>query len=180
MAHTQAAVKEPSYPPVVASFTAKSKSARLRQVEEQIQKIRASTVQEKIDSITRIQREKFVIYPQTFSRNPDKWYQHFTKTAYIPGLPEKFTPAQEQPEAAENSPPAAELHQGSEDEAFRDIRSLVTRVILQEHWHINKRKVFLFRKQEQTVAPLLKNLVAGLTYSLAKYNPLIPLSSLGN
>ncbi|XP_053181869.1 39S ribosomal protein S30, mitochondrial [Scomber japonicus] len=178
LAHTQAAVKEPSYPPVVASFTAKSKSARLRQVEEQIQKIRASTVQEKIDFITRIQREKFVIYPQTFSRNPDKWYQHFTKTAYIPGLPEKFSPAQEQPEAAENSPPAAEHHQGSEDEAFRDIRSLVTRVILQEHWHINKRKVFLFRKQEQTVAPLLKNLVAGLTYSLAKYNPLIPLSSL--
>ncbi|XP_067471793.1 39S ribosomal protein S30, mitochondrial [Thunnus thynnus] len=176
LVHTEAAVKEPAYPPIVASLTAKSKSARRRQVEEQIQKIRASTVQEKINLITRIQREKFVVYPQTFARNPDKWYQHFTKTAYIPGLPEKFTPSREQPEGAEGSP-SAEDH-GSEDEAFADIRSLVTRVILQEHWHIKKRKVFLYKEQEQVVGPFLRNLVTGLTYSLAKHNPLLLLSSL--
>lgn len=179
--HTEAVVKEPANPPIVPSFTAKSKSARRRQVGEQVKKICASAVQEKLSLITRIQREKFVVYPQTFARNADRWYQHFTKTAYIPGLPEKFTQGQKQTAREDGSPQAA-AHTtvpGMEDDAFADIRALVTRVILQEHWHLKKRRPFLYREQEQMVGPFLRNLVTGLTYSLAKYNPLLQLSSLG-
>uniref|UniRef100_UPI0037E891ED large ribosomal subunit protein mL65 n=1 Tax=Semicossyphus pulcher TaxID=241346 RepID=UPI0037E891ED len=180
LVHTEAAVKEPAYPPIVPSITAKSKSARRRQAEEQVKKICASPVEEKLSLITRIQRKKFVIYPQTFARNADKWYQHFTKTAYIPGLPEKFTLDLEETGGEDSSPPAAAQTavQGIGDDAFAEIRSLVTRVILQEHWHIKKRKPFLYRKQEQMVGPVLRNLVTGLTYSVAKYNPLLLLSSL--
>ncbi|XP_070760934.1 large ribosomal subunit protein mL65 [Enoplosus armatus] len=180
LVHTKAAVKEPAYPPIVPSLTSKSKSARKRQVQEQVEKVCASPVQEKISLITRIQREKFVVYPQTFARNADRWYQHFTKTAYIPGLPEKFTLGQEKNEGEESSPPAAAqiTVPGIENVAFEDIRSLVSRVILHEHWHMKKRKPFLYREQEQMVGPFLRNLVTGLTYSLAKYNPLLLLSSL--
>ncbi|XP_026176646.1 large ribosomal subunit protein mL65 [Mastacembelus armatus] len=167
LVHTEAAVKEPAYPPIVPSLTAKSKSARLRQIQEQVEKIRASPVQEKLSLITRIQRKKFVVYPQTFARNADRWYQHFTKTAYIPGLPEKFTQGSETTAVP-----------GIDDDAFADIRSMVTRVILQDYWHIKKRKPFLYREQELTVGPFLRNLVTGLTYSLTRYNPLLPLSSL--
>ncbi|XP_044051289.1 39S ribosomal protein S30, mitochondrial [Siniperca chuatsi] len=180
LVHSEAAVKDPAYPPIVPSLTAKSKSALRRQVEEQVQKICASSVEEKLSLITRIQREKFVVYPQTFARNADKWYQHFTKTAYIPGLPEKFTLGQEKTEGEDSSPPpAAQITvPGIESDAFADIRSLVSRVILQEHWYMKKRKPFLYREQEQMVGPFLRNLVTGLTYSLAKYNPLLLLSSL--
>ncbi|XP_047447559.1 39S ribosomal protein S30, mitochondrial [Mugil cephalus] len=167
--HTEAAVREPAYPPVVPSLTAKSKSARLRQNEEHIKKICASPVKDKLSLITRIQRMKFVIYPQTFARNADRWYQHFTKSAYIPGLPERLSPVEGTSQSAVP---------GIEVDAFEDIRSLVTRVILQEHWHIKKRKTFLYREQEQVVGPFLRSLVSGLTYSLAKYNPVLPLSSL--
>lgn len=181
LVHTEAVVKEPAYPPIVPSLTAKSKSARRRQAAEQVKNICASPVQQKLSLITRIQREKFVVYPQTFARNPDRWYQHFTKTAYIPGLPEKFTRGQEQTTGQDGSPSAA-AHTavpGMGDDAFADIRALVTRVLLQEHWHMKKRKPFLYREQEQMVGPFLRNLVSGLTYSLAKYNPLLQYSSLG-
>ncbi|XP_029999298.1 large ribosomal subunit protein mL65 [Sphaeramia orbicularis] len=179
--HTEAAVKEPAYPPIVPSLTAKSKSARQRQVAEQVKRICASPVEEKLSLITRIQRKKFVVYPQTFSRNADRWYQHFTKTAYIPGLPEKFSLGQERtqgPEGAEGSPAATASVPGIDKDAFRDIRSLVSHVILQDHWHIKKKKPFLYREQEQVIGPQLRNLVSGLTYSLARYNPLLQYSSL--
>lgn len=180
-AHTETLVKEPVYPPIVPSLTAKSKSARQRQVEEQIKKICASTVEEKLALITRVQWMKFVVYPQTFARNADKWYQHFTKTAYIPGLPEKFSLDTEDSAKAEGSEQTAvqTTVPGIGDEAFADIRSLVTNVILQECWHLKKRKPFIYRAQEQTYGPLLRNLLAGLTHSLAKYNPQLLLCSLG-
>ncbi|XP_036955159.1 39S ribosomal protein S30, mitochondrial [Acanthopagrus latus] len=180
LVQTEAAAKDPAYPPIVPSLTAKSKSALQRQVEEHVQKIRASPVEEKLALITRIQREKFVVYPQTFARDADRWYQHFTKTAYIPGLPEKFTLGQEHTGGEEGSPPAAAQTTvaGIENDAFADIRSMISRVILQEHWYQKKRKPYLYREQELTVGPVLRNLVSGLTYSLAKYNPLIPLCSL--
>ncbi|XP_068461526.1 large ribosomal subunit protein mL65 [Clinocottus analis] len=179
LAHTEAAAKKPAYPPVVPSLTAKSKSARSRQVEEQVKKICDSPVEGKLSLITRIHRRKFVVYPQTFARNADRWYQHFTKTAYIPGLPEKFTP-ERKTEAGESAPPAADQTTvlGDDRDAFADIRSLVSRVILQEHWHTTKRKPFLYREQEQMVGPFLRSLVTGLNHSLAKYNPLFRLSSL--
>ncbi|XP_056274179.1 39S ribosomal protein S30, mitochondrial isoform X1 [Pseudoliparis swirei] len=181
LVHTEAASKEPAYPPVIASLTAKSKSARLRQIHERVKKICASPVKEKLSLITRIQRKKFVVNPQTFARNADRWYQHFTKTAYIPGLPEKFTPGPERKtEGEESSLPAAAQTTlpGLDRDAFADIRSLVTRVILQEHWHLKKGKPFLYRKQEQMIGPFLRTLVTGLNHSLAKYNPLLRLSSL--
>lgn len=181
LVQTEAAAKDPAYPPIVPSRTAKSKSALRRQVEEHVQKVRASPVEEKLALITRIQRQKFVVYPQTFARDADRWYQHFTKTAYIPGMPEKFTRGQEHTGGEEGSPPAAAQTTvpGIENDAFADIRSLISRVILQEHWYQKKRRPFLFREQEHMVGPLLRNLVSGLTYSLAKYNPLLPLCSLG-
>ncbi|KAM7019034.1 large ribosomal subunit protein mL65 [Tautogolabrus adspersus] len=180
LVHTKAAVSETVYPPIVPSLTAKSKSARRRQVEEQIKKIKASTVEEKLSLITRIQRQKFVVYPQTFARNADKWYQHFTKTAYIPGLPEKFilTPEETWGEDSSASVAGQTTVPGIGDDVFADIRTLVTRVILQEHWHLKKRKSFLYREQEQMVGPVLRSLATGLTYSLVKYNPLLLLSSL--
>ncbi|KAI9513803.1 hypothetical protein NQZ68_039467 [Dissostichus eleginoides] len=180
LAHTGAAIKEPAYPPIIPSLTAKSKSARGRQVDEQVQKICASSVEEKLSLITRIQRMKFVVYPQTFARNADTWYQHFTKTAYIPGLPEKYTLSPERETGGEEEQPAAAQTTvpGVGHDGFTDIRSLVTRVILQEHWQLRNRTPFLYRKQEQTVGPFLRNLVTGLTFSLAKYNPLFLSSSL--
>lgn len=164
LVHTEAAATEPAYPPILPSLTAKSKSALLRRNREHVEKIRASPVDEKLSLLTKKQRLKFVVRPQTFARNADIWHQHFTKTAYIPGLPEKFTAA---------AP-------GLDDAAFKDIRDLITRVILHEHWHkLRKRKPFMFRNQEMLVGPFLRNLVSELTYSLCKYNPLLRLSSLG-
>ncbi|XP_040051170.2 large ribosomal subunit protein mL65 [Gasterosteus aculeatus] len=184
-AHTEAAAaaKEPAYPPVVPSLTAKSKAARQRQADERVQRIRESPVEEKISLFTRIQRKKFVVYPQTFARNADKWYQHFTKTAYIPGLPERFGPGRRTttPVAGEESSPAGGAPAPApavDGAAFADIRSLVGRVILQEHWHTKKRKAFLYREQEQNVGPFVRNLVAGLTHSVGRFNPLLRLSSL--
>ncbi|XP_029294959.1 large ribosomal subunit protein mL65 [Cottoperca gobio] len=179
LAHTEAAVKEPAYPPIVPSLTAKSKSAVQRQAGEHVKNICASPVEEKLSLITRIQRMKFIVYPQTFALNADRWYQHFTKTAYIPGLPEKFTLSPEKETGGEEEQPAAVVTvPGIGHDGFADIRSLVTRVILQENWHTKKRKPFLSRKQEQMVGPFVRNLVTGLTFSLAKYNPLLLLSSL--
>nr|XP_046241358.1 39S ribosomal protein S30, mitochondrial [Scatophagus argus] len=179
LVHTEAAVREPAYPPIVPSLTAKSKSARRRQIEERVKKICASPVEEKLSLITRIQRKKFVVYPQTFARNADRWYQHFTKTAYIPGLPEKFSLAPEETAGESASPAAAQTTSpGIDHDVFADIRSLVTRVLLQEHWHMKKRKPFLYREQEQMVGPFLRNLATELTHNLAKYNPLLLHSSL--
>ncbi|XP_020499648.2 39S ribosomal protein S30, mitochondrial [Labrus bergylta] len=180
LVHTEAAVSETAYPANVASLTAKSKSARRRQVEEQVKKITASTVQEKLSLLTRIQHKKFVIHPQTFARNADKWYQHFTKTAFVPGLPDRFTLTPEETGGEDSSGSAAGQTSvpGIGDDVFADIRTLVTRVILQEHWHLKKRRPFLYRKQEQLVGPVLRSLASGLTYSLVKYNPLLLLCSL--
>ncbi|XP_071753815.2 large ribosomal subunit protein mL65 [Centroberyx gerrardi] len=179
--HTEAAVQEPAYPPVVPSLTAKSKSARRRQIEEHLEKVRAADVQDKLSLLTRIQRKKYVVVPQTFARNADRWYQHFTKTSYIPGLPEKFTVSEETEKDSALPAAAAATENASTvigDDVFADIRSLVTHAILQEHWYMEKRKPFLFREQEQVMGPFLRNLVTGLTNSLAKHNPLLRLSSI--
>lgn len=114
-----------------------------------------------------------MIYPQTFARNADRWYQHFTKTAYVPGLPDRFTVVQENSAAASMSVP------GIKEDVLTDLRSLISRVLLQEHWWcIQTRKPFMYREQELVIGPLLRNLVSGLTYNLAKYNPLLLQSSL--
>ncbi|XP_053727044.1 39S ribosomal protein S30, mitochondrial [Synchiropus splendidus] len=167
-AHTEAVANVTAYPAVLPSLTAKSSAAQGRRVEETIKKIDSADVQDKLNYLTRIEREKFVIYPQTFARNADKWYQHFTKTVYIPGLPEKFSV---------DAGPELRLH-GIDDAAFAALRTLVTHAILQEHWYTKKRRVFLSRHQELVVGPYLRNLVSGLTHSMAKYNPLLMRASL--
>ncbi|XP_054628344.1 39S ribosomal protein S30, mitochondrial [Dunckerocampus dactyliophorus] len=178
LVHTEAAVKEAVYPPIKPSLTAKSKSAQQRQVQEQVARIKSSPVEEKLRLITRIQRKKFVVYPQTFARNADRWYQHFTKTAYIPGLPDELNSQRPLVVGEEGSQSAPRQVLGIGDEAFEEIRSLVTRVILQEHWHVKKRKVFLYRKQELTEGPFLRTLITALTHSLAIYNPQLLMCSL--
>ncbi|XP_020792099.2 39S ribosomal protein S30, mitochondrial [Boleophthalmus pectinirostris] len=176
LAHTEAVLKEPVYPPIVASLTAKSKSAERRREEERIQRKCAASVEDKISMITSLQRMKYVIYPQTFARGADRWYQHYTKTAYISGLPDKFAVIQND---NENTPPVSTSTTGINEDALAEIRALIARVILQEHWWtVKKRRPFLYRNQELVIGPLLRNLVSGLTHNLAKYNPLLLQSSL--
>lgn len=190
LVHSEAAVKESVYPPVVPSLTAKSKAAARRREEERIQATCAADVQDKLSMITSMQWMKYVIYPQTFALHADRWYQHFTKTAYLPGLPDKFTMSQENPPSATGEPPSPAAAPvpaappppavaGVDPDALADIRSLISRVLLQEHWWlIKKRRPFTYREQELITGPLLRNLVSGLTYTLAKYNPLLLHSSL--
>lgn len=170
--HTEAAVKEAVYPPIVTSFTAKSKSAKAYQIQEHLKIVRAADVPNKLRLLTRVQRKKYVLSPQTFALNADKWYQHFTKTAYLPGLPEQFSIAEE----TTINPNASTV---IEDAAFAEIRAHVCHSILQDHWHMTKRRPFLQKEQEHYVAPFLRNLVSGLTNTLAKQNPVLQLSSLG-
>uniref|UniRef100_A0A8C7M640 28S ribosomal protein S30, mitochondrial n=1 Tax=Oncorhynchus mykiss TaxID=8022 RepID=A0A8C7M640_ONCMY len=146
--HTKTAIQEPVYPPIVPSLTAKSKSAKRRQIAEHLDKVRAADVQEKLTFLTRVQRKKYVLCPQTFALNADKWYQHFTKTAYLPGLPEKFIVE----ETKEESVPDFQNASSTIDEtAFADIRSHVCHSILQENWYMKKRQPFLQREQEHYV-----------------------------
>lgn len=172
LVHTKTAAKEPAYPPIVPSLTAKSKSAARRREEERTQAKCAATGQDKLTMITSVQRMKYVIHPQTFARNADRWYQHFTKTVYVPNLPDKFTTI---PGGPSTVPGGAAVDQ----DTLTDTRSIISRALLQEHcWHIKKRRPFLYREQELIVGPLLRNLVSGLTHSLAKFNPLLLQSSL--
>ncbi|KAM3868194.1 large ribosomal subunit protein mL65 [Diretmus argenteus] len=183
LVHTEAAVREPAYPPIVPSLTAKSKAAQRRRLEERLERVRAAAVPDKLSLLTRTQRKKYVVIPQTYARNADRWYQHFTKTAYIPGLPEKFSLTTGETERGETEqgdppPPAAQNAPGFiGDDAFAEIRSLVTSAILQERWYMKKRKPALYKEQEHFVAPLLRNLVTGLTRSLSTHNPLLLQSS---
>lgn len=176
LVHTETAAKEPEYPPVLPSLTAKSKSASRRRENERNQITCATaSVQDKLTRITSEQRLKYIIYPQTYARNADRWYQHFTKTAYIPGLPDKFTSTPDIEEKEEDVAAAA----GVDRDAFTEIRTLVSRVLLAEHcWHVRKRRPFLYKHQEIVIGPLLRNLVSNLTHSLGKYNPLLLHSSL--
>lgn len=180
LAHSIPAV-QPVYPPIVPSLTAKSKSAKRRLLEENVNKVRAAQdVQEKLTLITKLQRKKYVVCPQTFALNADKWYQHFTKTAYLPGLPEKFSIIEESKDASNpdavqsaSSPPTI-----INDDALAEIRSHFTNAILQENWYLNKRRPFVNKEQEHYVAPFLRNLMSGLTHALAQHNPVLQLSSL--
>lgn len=154
-----ASTTESLYPPILPSRTAKSKSAKRRVVSEFFEQLRACTAQEKIRALTRIQREKYVIYPQTFALNADRWYQHYTKTAYVSGLPEKNIDIDES--------------------VFSELRSAVCNSILQEHWYMKKGRTFAHKEQEHSVAPCLRNIVCALKSVLAKENPVLGLSSLG-
>ncbi|XP_078406216.1 large ribosomal subunit protein mL65 [Cetorhinus maximus] len=151
----------PRYPPVLPSRTAKSKSAQKRRMEEFFQRVHDTpSVAEKLRLLTRIQRLKYVVYPQTLSIDADRWYQSFTKTAFVPGLPGRLTAG---------SGAALELGQ---------LKSLVCEAVLQENFYMKRRRPFLYREREQTVLPLLGNLVPRLISALVAENPLLGASTL--
>uniref|UniRef100_A0A8C5NVL1 Mitochondrial ribosomal protein S30 n=1 Tax=Jaculus jaculus TaxID=51337 RepID=A0A8C5NVL1_JACJA len=76
------------YPPIVASMTADSKAARLRRVQRwQASAHAAPSVDAKLRILTKMQFQKYVVYPQTPALHADRWYQAFTKTAFVPGWP---------------------------------------------------------------------------------------------
>ncbi len=160
----EASTAKSLYPPVLPSRTANSKSAKRRVVTEVFEQLRSCTAQEKIRALTRVQRKKYVIYPHTFALNADRWYQHYTNTAFLSGLPEKY--------ATESAPVV-------DESALSEVRSVVCNSILQEHWHAKKGRTFIHKEQEQVVTPYLRNAVCGLKNLLAKENPVLSLSCLG-
>ncbi|XP_016108259.1 28S ribosomal protein S30, mitochondrial-like [Sinocyclocheilus grahami] len=126
-----------------------------------------STAQEKIRALTRVQRKKYVIHPQTLALNADKWYQHYTRTAYLSGVPEKYAASTN----AESAPVVGES-------VLSEGRSVARNSILQEHWYVKKESAFIHKEQEQFATPFLRNMVCGLKNLLAKENPVLSRSSL--
>nr|XP_006139579.1 39S ribosomal protein S30, mitochondrial [Pelodiscus sinensis] len=163
--HTEpsAAPPPPLYPAVVASHTAKSKSAKRRRLEFHYQLVHAApSIAEKLRLYGRLQRLKYVVYPQTFSLNADRWYQSFTKTVFVPGLP---------PATAEPAEPAGP--------DLSELRSLACDALLQEHFYQRKRqRPFLYQEQQHIPAPFLTQLVSSLTAALGSRNPLLAASCL--
>ncbi|KAH0627925.1 hypothetical protein JD844_008500 [Phrynosoma platyrhinos] len=157
------------YPPVVASLTAKSQAAKLRRRQRYHQEIHeAPTVQEKLRLYGKRQRLKYVVYPQTWALNADRWYQSFTKTAFAPGLPEAV--------AAEPGEGGLGLGLGLGLDVG-ELRSAVCDVLLQEHFYQRKRRPPIFCASDQGPAPFLTHLVPVLTARLARLNPVLDSSS---
>ncbi|XP_053557235.1 39S ribosomal protein S30, mitochondrial [Bombina bombina] len=167
--HTDTALTPASsslYPPIVASLTAKSKASSRRRIEEFYNRAHAaSSVEEKLKIITGLQRLKYVVYPQTFALNADRWYQDFTKTAFLPGLPHK-----------RHGDTGGVDALTSEDLA--DVKSLVCEALLQELFYHKKGRTFMSRFQEHSSAPFLSNLMSILSSQCAKHNPLLAQSCL--
>ncbi|XP_076853918.1 large ribosomal subunit protein mL65 [Brachyhypopomus gauderio] len=171
----ETAAPKPLYPPVLPSRTAKSKSAKRRVLLEFFDGLRGAEPQEKIRALTRTQRMKYVIYPQTFALGADRWYQHYTKTTYLPGLPEKFgTSAEVKTESGPVGPPRSVL----DEAAYSDLRSVARNALLQEYWYLQKGRTFVQKEQEHFVKPFLANLVSGLVNCLVSKNPVLRESSL--
>ncbi|MEE6458178.1 hypothetical protein FKM82_000198 [Ascaphus truei] len=193
------------YPPVVASLTAKSKAAQRRRAEVFYNRAHAaSTARERLQILTALQRLKYVVYPQTFSLHADRWYQHFTKTAYVSGLPERRgggggdTGAAELPERRDAGGNAAGLPErrdaaglperrdagGAAGRAslgapgLSELRSQVCELLLQEYFYAKKGRSYLYKQQEFSVAPFLTQLVSLLNSQCAAYNPLLAQSCL--
>ncbi|NXM67378.1 RT30 protein, partial [Serilophus lunatus] len=181
----------PLYPPVLASITAKSKAAKQRRLELYKQRVHAApTVEEKLRLYGKLQRPKYVLYPQTFALNADRWYRSFTNTVFVPGLPPVAAapkasgaapaggkapePGAEAPGAAKTPGPAAgaapHLDMG-------ELRSLACDALLLESFYQNKKQPFLYRQQEHTPGPFLTQLVSTLASFLSGRNPLLASSS---
>ncbi|XP_062942979.1 large ribosomal subunit protein mL65 [Cynocephalus volans] len=144
------------FPPIVASLTADSKAARQRRVERWQATVHAAeSVDEKLRILTKMQFMKYVVYPQTFSLNADRWYQGFTKTVFLSGLP---------PPPAEPGPaPAPDLEA---------LRASVCDFLLQEHFYLKrKRRAPLYQENEAVASPFLDQLVAALIGLLGPHNP---------
>lgn len=157
------------YPPILPSRTAKSKSAKRRLLLESFERLRTVEPEHKIEGLTRIQRMKYVVYPQTFALGADKWYQHYTKTAFLPGLPHKF---------GTGADGTAEVPM-MEESVVSAVRSAVWDSLLQEFWYMKKGRTFAQKVQNQFAEPFLKNAVTSVVSSLASQNPVLGQSSLG-
>lgn len=152
------------YPPIVASLTAKSNAARQRRVEKWQATVHAAeSVDEKMRILTKMQFMKYVVYPQTFALNADRWYQGFTKTVFLSGLP----PPPAEPEPA----PALDL---------AALRAAACDCLLQEHFYLRrKRRVPIYQEQEAVASPFLDQLVATLMGLLSAHNPVLAAAALG-
>ncbi|XP_042546547.1 39S ribosomal protein S30, mitochondrial [Dipodomys spectabilis] len=147
------------YPPIVASLTAKSKAARQRRVERWQAAVHAApSAEEKLRILTKMQFMKYVVYPQTFALNADRWYQGFTKTVFLSGLPPP-------------PPPSA----GSEPAPTPDLaalRAAACDCLLQEHFYLRRpRRPPLFQERQAIASPFLDQLVATLANLLSPLNP---------
>ncbi|NXB94924.1 RT30 protein, partial [Vidua chalybeata] len=192
----------PLYPPVVASITAKSKAAKTRRLQRFNQRVHAAaTVEEKLRLYGKLQRPKYMVYPQTFALNADRWYRSFTKTVLVSGMPPRAAaakppvavsgatpdtgrapkPSAKAPAAAE-APGAAEAPEPSAGAApypdIGELRSLACDALLQESFYQKKKRPFLYRDQDHTPGPFLTQLVSTLASSLSGRNPLLAASSL--
>lgn len=148
------------YPPVVASMTARSKASRRRRIEGHYSRVHAqSEVASKLKLIAGLQRLKYVVYPQTFALGADRWYQHFTKTAYVRGLPGRSAA-------------------GLGEQEMAGLKSLLCEALLQELCYANKGRSFLYRSQELHAGPFLSSAAAILSSHCAKYNPVLTRCSL--
>ncbi|NXN18705.1 RT30 protein, partial [Indicator maculatus] len=197
------------YPPIVASATAKSKAAKRRRLEHFHQRVHAAaSIDEKLRLYAKLQRPKYMVYPQTLALNADRWYRSFTKTVFVPGLPTNVALAAGEAQASMASEPAKALEGAAEvapgdtkafqpgtaaPEAARtpepamgaepyldmgELRSLVCDALLQEKFYQNKKRPFLYREQEHTPGPFLTQLVSTLAACLSNCNPLLAASSL--
>ncbi|KAF7250639.1 28S ribosomal protein S30, mitochondrial [Varanus komodoensis] len=168
-AAVEAAAPSSLYPPVVASLTAKSHAAKLRRRERFYQQIHdAPSVQEKLRLYGKRQRLKYVVYPQTWALNADRWYQNFTKTVFVRGLPAPVAAAEAAKEDSRDGIGGLDL---------AELRSVVCDVLLQEHFYQCKRRPYLFRTVEVGPEPFLTNLVPTLISHLVSANPMLGTSS---
>lgn len=151
------------YPPIVASLTAKSKAARQRRVEQWQATVHAAeSVDEKLRILTKMQFMKYVVYPQTFALNADRWYQGLTKTVFLSGLP---------PPPAEPEPvPALDVEA---------LRAAACDCLLQEHFYLRrKRRAPIYQEREAIASPFLDQLVASLLGLLSAHNPVLAAAAL--
>ncbi|KAK2488823.1 hypothetical protein MC885_021903 [Smutsia gigantea] len=151
------------YPPVLASLTAKSKAARQRRVERWQATVHAAeSVDEKLRILTKMQFMKYVVYPQTFALNADRWYQGFTKTVFLSGLP----------------PPPAEPEPGPSPD-LAALRAAAFDCLLQEHFYLRRRRrAPLFQDREAVASPFLDQLVAALVGLLSAHNSTLAAAAL--
>ncbi|NWX50438.1 RT30 protein, partial [Steatornis caripensis] len=194
------------YPPIVASATAKSKAARRRRLEYFSQRVHeAASVEEKLRLYGRVQRPKYVVHPQSFALNADRWYRSFTHTVFVPGLPPRTAPAAAKapgavaleaakapegavpeagraPELGAAAPGAAKTAEPAAGAAqyldMGQLRSLACDALLQESFYQTKKRPYLYRDQDHTPGPFLTQLVSTLTAFLCSRNPLLAASSL--
>ncbi|KAM4053202.1 large ribosomal subunit protein mL65 [Anomaloglossus baeobatrachus] len=148
------------YPPVVASMTAKSKASRRRRIEGHYSRVHAQTdIACKLKLITGLRRLKYVVYPQTAAQGADRWYQHFTKTAYVSGLP-------------------GESADGPGEQQLSGLKSALCEALLQHLYYTSRGRRFLYRSQEVSAGPFLSSAVSVLSSHCAQYNPALTRCSL--